>query len=532
MIGILVKNRLRSMFGAMLGKAFGENEERGKKYKRAALFIFVYLFLLGTFVFMTSGVSYMLAESFLPATAWLYYLIFIGFSVSVIFIFGIFETKTVLFECKDNELLLSMPIKPRDIAASRMLVVMLSNYSINAIIMVPAIVFYGIFAKDVKGIIGGIFIFLIIPLFATALSSLAGYLVAEISRKIKHKNFVTIFFTLVLLGIYFVVIEVMGNNLEGAIEYLVQNSENIGREYKFLFFLGNASLLKPLPFITVVLISVLSAATAYFLISRSYLRIVTDRSGAPKVKYKEKRLKKGSALFAVVKKDIRCFFSSPLYVLNGGLGLIMALVLGVAAIVKKSSLKELANESSLSSAHIAIVGTALIILVISMSIISAASLSIEGKKFWIIKSMPLPARTVLLSKALMQAIISAPMVFVATVLLMIASAPPPIYVVICIIASQLGNIMLSLFGILMNVAFPKFEFDNEAQVVKQSLAVLLSMFGGIIVSFLLLAGVFILSLISRVLGALLLILLPLLLIAVEFIVLLGPASNKFKRMNL
>jgi len=105
-------------------------------------------------------------------------------------------------------------------------------------------------------------------------------------------------------------------------------------------------------------------------------------------------------------------------------------------------------------------------------------------------------------------------------------------VVICIIASQLGNIMLSLFGILMNVAFPKFEFDNEAQVVKQSLAVLLTMFGGIIVSFLLLAGAFILSLISLALGALLLIILPLLLIAVELIVLLGPASNKLERMNL
>ena len=532
MIGVLVKNRLRAVFGSALNRA-----GRGKKIEKPSpvkliLFAFLYVFLIAVFLILSMSVSLMLAPILLPGLDWLYYLIYMCLSVTLIFILSIFETKTELFDCKDNDLLLSMPIKPKDIVAARVLIVLIYNYIINAILMIPAIVFYAIFAKNIFGIIGGILIFMLLPLFATALASFVGYLVAEISRKLKFKNLITVIVTFSLFALYFVMVEVIGNNLEAMLEALLGMGEELAQNHKVLLFFGNAALLKPLSILSVAAISIISAAIAYFMISSAYIRIVTERTGAKKAVYKEKRLKRGSAIAALTKKDIRHFFSSPIYTLNGGLGLIMGIVLGVVAIVNGDMLSTVTAELQISTASLANIAIALVILTFSMTIISACSLSLEGKQLWIMKTMPISPKTVLLSKAFVQFIISAPMILISTVLMLIATKPAPALWIVYIIIAQLANLSFSLLGILINVLFPKFDYENEAQAVKQSLATVVSMMLCMLVSMALLIGTFILSIINSAFGIALLIGGFAFFLPIEFILLLYPAADRYKRLDM
>ena len=128
MIKILIKNRLRSLLGTMVNKSRDGSAVKGGR-GRIVLVIILYLFLAGSFAFMSTSVAMVLGTVLIPiGAAWLYFAIFIIAALSVIFILGIFETKAELFECKDNDLLLSMPIKPRDIVASRVCVVLIYNY--------------------------------------------------------------------------------------------------------------------------------------------------------------------------------------------------------------------------------------------------------------------------------------------------------------------------------------------------------------------------------------------------------------------
>ena len=532
MIGVLVKNRLRALFGSVVGRA-----GRGKEIKKATplkitLFGLLYLFVIGVFLFLSVSISYLLATALLPGAGWLYYLIFMGLSLTLVFILSIFETKTELFECKDNDLLLSMPIKPRDIVASRIIVVLIYNYIINAVIMLPAIVLYAIFGKSILGVFGGLLVFLLLPLFATALASFVGYLVAEISRKLKYKNIVTVIFTLALLGAYFWIIEILGDNLEALIESLAGITDKLAEEHKFLLFLGNAAMLKPLSILAVAVVSVLSAACAYILISSAYIRIVTNITGASKTVYKEKRLKRGSVMLALAKKDIRHFFSSPVYILNGALGLIMGLVIAVLALVNGDIFTLLVEELGMSEIAVSSLAVALLIIISSTTIISACSLSIEGKELWIIKTMPIQPKTVLFSKALMHFIISAPLNFVAAVLILIATAPPALYWIFYILAVLFANALFALCGILINVAFPKFDYENDAQAVKQSLATLISMLLCMLLGIALMVGTLILSIISEILGVILLLLVPIVLIAVCVLLLIYPASERYKKLNM
>jgi len=532
MIGTLVKNRLRAVFGSALNRA-----GRGKKIEKPSpaklvLFAFLYVFLIAVFLILSMSVSLMLAPVLLPGADWLYYLIYMCLSITLIFILSIFETKTELFDCKDNDLLLSMPIKPKDIVAARVIIVLIYNYIINAVLMIPAIVFYALFANNIVGIIGGILIFLLLPLFATALASFVGYLVAEVSRKLKYKNLITVIITFSLFALYFVMIDFIGNNLEAMLEALLVMGEEFAQSHKVLLFFGNAALLKPLSILSVAAISILSAIIAYYLISSAYIRIVTERTGAKKAVYKEKRLKRGSAIAALTKKDIRHFFSSPIYTLNGAIGLIMGIVLGVVAIVNADSLRTIAADLEIPGAALANIATALVILTFSMTIISACSLSLEGKQLWIMKTMPISPKCVLLSKALMQFIISAPIILISTVLMLIATQPSPALWIVYIIIAQLANLSFSLLGILVNVLFPKFDYENEAQAVKQSLATIVSMMLCMLISMALLIGTFILSIINFALGIALLAGAFALLLPIEFVLLLYPMADRYKRLDM
>ena len=531
MIGILVKNRLLAVFGSVVGRA-----KRGKEIKKAtllkkSLFALLYLFIIGMFLALAVGMAYLFGSALLPGAEWLYYLLFMVISLTLTFILSIFETKVELFECKDNDLLLSMPIKPRDIIAARVSVVMIYNYVINAIVMLPAIVVYGIMAKDIAGVFGGILVFLLLPLFATALASLVGYLVAEIARKLKFKNLVTILVTFIFLGLYFWVVELIENNLESILEGLMGMSADLAEKYKILPFIGNAARLKPLSILAVGGVSILSAVIAYLIISSAYVRIVTDRTGAGKIVYKEKRLKVGNALTALTKKDVRKFFASPLYVLNGFLGLIFAVALGVFAILKRDMVILIADAFGVSNGTLGAFGVGIIALTVSMTIISACALSLEGKEFWIIKTMPIPSKTVICAKALMQFVISFVPVLISTVLVMIAISASAVWWIVYIIVAQIYSALFSLGAILINVAFPKFDYDNEAQVVKQSLSTLVSMFGGMLISAGVLVGAFFLLRVSSILSLLLLSVAPIIILLAE-ILLIGPAAKRYESFNL
>ena len=531
MIGILIKNRLSAVFGSFVNRSKSKEIKKASKLK-ICLFILLYLFVAVVFLGLSVSVSVLLSTSLLPGADWLYYLIFMALTLMLVFVLSIFETKAELFECKDNDLLLSMPIKPRDIVAARIFVVLIYNYIISAIILLPAIVCYAIATGAVKGTVGGILIFLFVPLLATALSTGVGYLVAELSRRMKNKNIITIILSFTFVLLYFWFYSAAIENIEAVLANLMGISGELAKNYKILYYIGNSEILSPIPTLIMVLVCFISAAVAYYIISARYIKIVTDVRGAKKAVYREKTLKTKSILYALTLKDIRHFFSSPIYVLNGGMGLLMCLILSVFALIKGDFITLLTVDLSLPSELVTNCAIVLLMLALSTTIISACSLSVEGKNLWIIKTMPIDARTVLFAKALTQFVIAFPITLIASVLLIIATSPSPALWIVYIIAVQLASLLFSLFGILINVAFPKFDYENEAQAIKQSLATLICMMSTMLFSAALLVGTFFVSLLSVGLGVLLLVGAPAVLIAIEILLLMYPASKRYEALIL
>lgn len=118
-----------------------------------------------------------------------------------------------------------------------------------------------------------------------------------------------------------------------------------------------------------------------------------------------------------------------------------------------------------------------------MTCTTSSSISLEGKSLWIMKSLPITIKQIFWSKILLNVVVIMIPSSISLLMLGLTFGFNPLYYLtglLFIIASALG---VSMFGLLMNLFFPKLEYENEQEVIKQSLAaflgVMIPMFAGL-----------------------------------------------------
>ncbi len=532
----LLAIRLRSMLAAAATGKDKKGNVKSISKGKIVLFSFIYLLLAASLFAMAFSVASSIAGLMVSLGAEdIYYGIFSFLTFTFLFILSIFETKAELFDCKDNELLLSMPIAPKSIMISRISAILIYNYIIELVFMVPVVISALIFGGSVVFAIGAVLLILTIPLLATALSAGVGYLVHLASvRFAKFKNIAIIALSLSAMAIYFICYNAILNNFETILAELENNVGNAGGVFSILAFIGSVAEFAPIPLIVYLLSAILLTVIAGFVISKNYIKLMTVKYGAKKTEYKEKRLIQKSAFSAIVRKEFARFISSPTYMLNGGLGLILEIVLAVLIAVNAPMLFEIDPEILLEQGvSMEIVKSVLVPIIVSgllfceaMNMISASALSLEGKNLWIIKSIPVDARSVLLAKTIPNSVLNIGASVISGIIVAIGVNVSLVYYPICVLIPAAGGVLFSLMGIIINVLLPKFEFINEAQVVKQSIATFLSMLANIVFT-VLIAAVAVLTVGLGVLGAYLTLLMILILCLIMYALVEGPISKKY-----
>ena len=107
------------------------------------------------------------------------------------FIEGIYKSQGILFEAKDNDLLLSLPIKRSTILFSRIFKLLLFEYLYNLLILIPAFIVYIYYEHpSINFYLISIIMILLIPIIPTIVSCFFGYLIKTISSKFRSKKII------------------------------------------------------------------------------------------------------------------------------------------------------------------------------------------------------------------------------------------------------------------------------------------------------------------------------------------------------
>ncbi len=337
----MLKTLLRVRMAALLAAFTGQSRKRKNQTKgKAAGYAFLMLYCFCAFVFLFYTSFSQLAAAFFPAgLGWLYFAMFAIMAFALMFIGSVFTAKSQLFEAKDNELLLSMPVPPGMILLSRMAALLAMNFVLELVVALPVFVSwlqYG--GASGAGILAFVVIVLALPLFSLAVSCLFAWLVSLITSRMRNTTAVTMVISVVFMLAYFL----FCFRMNSYVTQLAANGAAIAGALGSaapLVWLGRAAADGSLADLGLTLLwTVLPFVLAYVLLNRSFIRIVTTRRGQVKVQYEKKAMRTSSQNAALYRRELARLTSSSGYMLNAGLGLVFELVLAVLAIVKRREL--------------------------------------------------------------------------------------------------------------------------------------------------------------------------------------------------
>ena len=482
MLKLLVKKQLFEIFRSYFYDA-KKNKARTKGATIGYIVMFVLLMvcLLGTMFGVLSNT--MCGPLAGMGMDWLYFVI-MGMMAVFLGAFGsVFNTYSGLYLAKDNDLLLSMPIPVRVIMTSRLLSVYLMGLMYSGIVILPAILVYWFTVPVTAGrILGGVVLLVDISLFVLTLSCALGWVVAKISLKLKRKSFITVIVSLVFFGLYYFVCF----RSQAMITDLLLNAEDVGNRIKGiypLYLFGRVGCGDGVAMLIVSAVVIALLALVWYLIARSFLHIATASGNTAKTVYHEKAVKPVSADAALLRKELGRFTSSPLYMLNCGLGTVFLVVLAVLALIKGREVFLMMNALFAGGEGFVTVLAALCLCLLAGSNdISTPSVSLEGKSLWIAQSLPIDPWQALRAKLRMHLLITElPLVACAVCVAAVSGAALP-EIVMMLVTPMVYVVLSAAFGLFMGLKRPNLNWTSEVAPIKQGLAVFLSMFVGWLVA--------------------------------------------------
>ena len=511
----------RAMARLELINIFGINQIRHTKNprekKRRNMLVFtiaiVALLLPG---YATAGAYAMSTLGFADKIPMLYFLMAFFLLLGL----GMIKSRSRLYREKDLDMISSLPVRGIHVIGARILRMYVEGVLITLEILLPSMVIYGI-----KTGAGAALYLCILPdaivlaILPTAISAWVGILIAAVIARSRHKVLAEILITVVLALGMFLSMSLLSTKGTGDTNSSVasqsteagKTEEKIGapksekelseEEMKARMtetmksaldtvedafppvrtmgeVLGKPDFAGLLIYagisLAVMLLTTLVIGSLFFRISAKMITVTRHRE------YQPESLRSRSVMTALVKKEASRYFSTGIYVSNTIIGPILAVAFAIATaffdpekIISATETNNLPFDIQISAAIPYLLGMCFVLMSISSS-----SLSMEGRNWWIPKSLPLSAKEVLGAKMLFNLMVLAPFYALAEIILLFTLKQSLLERLWLLLIPGVGILFSVLLGMVLNLKFPKFHWDNATEVVKQSAASGLSILGG------------------------------------------------------
>ena len=384
----------------------------------------------------------------------------------MVFISSIFSFDGRLIGFADYDFLMSLPFTSAEITAAKLISFFTGEYLIAGAFFLPGAILYllqldHVFLRMAMMLIG----FLFLPGAGAFIGSMLGYGLLKLTGGKKYqKQFRQIFSIAV-----FVLIWAVSMRMD---EYAASASVPI-----IDLYLNGIIQLNGLSFLLYLLISggLMAALIAFY--GRSLAKandLAHQRYHNASFTLKASKIR--TVRQALWHREFSRFLKSPVYLLNCGFGTLLCIGFSIYGIIRYFLKGNTLSFGALSSAAplFAVFGIAIIS---SMSSPTSVSLSLEGKSLWLLKVIPVKTEEIFRVKMRLNRVLSA----ASSISVMAVSLFYVHYSVMELILSILLLVLCGLFdslaAMLIGIFLCRLKWDSEAQVIKQSAASALGVFG-------------------------------------------------------
>ena len=476
---ILLKNNFINSFG--INKLF-----KDKKGHNLPLLLTILVMIAGIIIFFLFGLyMYFYGGMFVKAgKSDGVLLLGITFGCLIIAISSISKTNSYLFASKDFDMLMALPIKTKTIFLSKVINLLAVNYVMFMYFYIPSVIAYAIFNTTnflfwLFAIIG----FFIIPL---PIISVFGFISCQIgkikiSQNAKKVLSIILYLCLTIAIVFLAMQTTNGTDDEKVFFENMYNSLKNGNYLGYLLALGIRG--ETTNFVAICSGSLIIFLLFFYYTSKNYLFVNSNQKSnlnkQKKYEYKDSISRgKSSVKLALLRKEIYGYFSVPIYVVNTIIGPILSLVF-TYFLISQSKAEYLKIGEKYIEMQMILPPLVILLMVFSISLSSttSSSISLEGKRLWILKTLPVKEKDVFNAKVLVNLLITIPFIIINNIifLLMKDFYLNVFQVVSSFILPILIVLIISKVGLYINILLPKLEYEQPAQVVKQSLSVLVTM---------------------------------------------------------
>ncbi len=464
-IRLLTKLSLYGMFGFNEFRHTRDGKKKLRFCLMGALWVLLILMLAGYVGLTSYGLTSIGMGYFVPAV--------LGMLVSLVtFFFTMTKAGPMLFDQRSYEKQVALPVEAKSIIVSRFLSMYLTDMMLGLVVMLPGMAVYGVAERPgLTFYLYGFFVILFLPLLPLTAASVVGALIAGIAGRWKRGNLASILLTMIFMCVVLVGSMSLGRLDESQLgammeEMALQMERQIGRLYPPAIWISEAMVSGK----AAGLLLFLGVSLGCFLIfleilGRFYGRVCQMLSAREaRGNYQMERLQAKSVMRSLVEREGRRYFASSVYVVNTLTGELMMVLLAVGvALAGREAVDQLLGLPGAVDRTLPVLLGAMPV----MMPLTACSLSMEGKSWWMTQTLPVTRRELIWGKVTLQLIVALPFYLVSEAALIVALRPG-LPEAVCLLAVPAAYILFGArAGIAVNEKFPVFDWDSEVKVVKQ-----------------------------------------------------------------
>ena len=490
---LLVKNRLMAQTGL---NVFHYEKDKRKKNGKIAVMVAIGMciaMLIGYCSAAAYGYAYLGLLELIPGMA-------MTISSVIVLFFTMFKTNGEFFGFRDYDMIMSLPIPISTVVNSRFVNMYLWNTFFTILVMLPMGTIYFIFEKvTFTGILFWILGMLLSPLIPTTIAAVFGAVITAFSSKFRYASAVASVLSIAAI-VGLMVLSMSAGSQESGLSNLVdsktgnlnkevfsslapQISEQLNRTYPpVALFQRAVSKGDWVSFFLFAGISIGWYGLFVFLLSIKFRQINTAlTSHQSKANYKMEKLYASSTLLALYKKTIARILKSTICATNLLIGCVMAILFSTAILVVGP---EKMLKSMEMTPYLPVVKNAagyVIAAMVSMTNTASVSLALEGKNIWLIQSLPIPPKKLYDSYLLTNLTFTLPTSVLCAIFFCIAFKVDVMTAFIIMLTPVAFSLFTAVMGIFIGNRLAYYDWQDEVQLVKQSMMSLFGMLGGMVV---------------------------------------------------
>lgn len=419
-----------------------------------------------------------------------------------ILIFGLFYVMGTFYFSSDMDSFVPLPLKPYEVIGGKFAVIMVNEYLTSMPILLPPLIIYGIgTAQGLLYWIKSLLLVLTVPVLPLTAAALFIMLMMRFINLRKYKDALAIIggIAILILSIGFsMYMQKMPDNSEELQNFFTGTTglaDMVGERFPPLLWAVRGLTESGLTGIGYLLLFMCTCAVLFILLMMLANKVfykallagqeVSRRKKALTDQQKQKRYGRISGQVpAMMKREWKLLVRTPIYVMNGLVGVIVGPFIFILMMLVQGSEPEFAALfAEIAKPEIApyvlLGGLGLMLFTSGMNVVASTALSREGQTLWITKMIPVAARQQVNAKLLISLIVSAIGVLVTALVLLIFMELPVIWVLGATVVGIMGSVSMVALSLLLDVFHPKLIWNSEQEAMKQNmnsgLGMLLSM---------------------------------------------------------